>query len=249
MTDLISRADAIEAKPEYRNEDMLDKEKSTYNKGWNDCNDAWVAIIKALPSADAEPTAIRSKTLLPTKDFMEWAKRIKEVNPNAVVIPCDAEVVSAEDVQVTGKLKNPCDSLLTDDSAECEEKKSKLESADANQTNGRLIDADTLMDLLNARKRFFVDAYGGFHCMSEKDKARCDEIDACIASIVNAPTASADAVQGEWIWRTDIPIGDGRTSAGYICSNCGKDYWHGNALNFCPNCGARMTPYKGGDDE
>ena len=109
MIDTISRADAIEAKPEYRNEDMLDKEKSTYNKGWNDCNDAWVAIIKALPSADA--------------------------------------------------------------------------------------------------------------------------------------------VQGEWIWRTDIPIGDGRTSAGYICSNCGKDYWHGNALNFCPNCGARMTPYKGGDDE
>lgn len=53
MSDPISRADAIEAKPEYRNEDMLDKEKSTYNKGWNDCNDAWVAIIKALPSADA----------------------------------------------------------------------------------------------------------------------------------------------------------------------------------------------------
>lgn len=54
MSDLISRADAIDAKPEYRNEDMWDKEKSTYNKGWNDCNDAWVAIIKALPSADAD---------------------------------------------------------------------------------------------------------------------------------------------------------------------------------------------------
>ena len=53
MSDPISRSDAIWAKPEYRNEDMLDKEKSTYNKGWNDCNDAWVAIIKALPSADA----------------------------------------------------------------------------------------------------------------------------------------------------------------------------------------------------
>lgn len=55
--------------------------------------------IKALPSAEAEPTVIRSRTLMPTKDFMEWAKRIKEVNPNAVVIPCDAEVVSAEAVQ------------------------------------------------------------------------------------------------------------------------------------------------------
>ena len=57
---------------------------------------------------------------------------------------------------------------------------------------------------------------------------------------------SAEAVQGEWIWRTDIPIGGWRTSAGYICSNCGKDYWHGNVFNFCPSCGARM---KGGDSE
>jgi rubrerythrin len=56
----------------------------------------------------------------------------------------------------------------------------------------------------------------------------------------------SDAVHGEWIWRTDIPIGDGRTSAGYICSNCGKDYWHGNVFNYCPSCGARM---KGGDAE
>ena len=66
-------------------------------------------------------------------------------------------------------------------------------------------------------------------------------IDLAIKAIEILP--SADAVQGEWIWRTDIPIGDGRTSAGYICSHCGKDYWHGNVFNYCPNCGARM---KGG---
>ena len=54
--------------------------------------------ILALPSADAEPTVIRSRTLLPTKDFKEWAKRVRETNPNAVVIPCDAEVVSADAV-------------------------------------------------------------------------------------------------------------------------------------------------------
>jgi hypothetical protein len=34
---------------------------------------------------------------------------------------------SAEAEQVTSKLKKPCDSLLTDDSAECKEQKSKLE--------------------------------------------------------------------------------------------------------------------------
>lgn len=49
--------------------------------------------------AEAESIVIRSRTLLPTKDFKEWAKRIREENPNAVVIPCDAEVVSAEAVQ------------------------------------------------------------------------------------------------------------------------------------------------------
>ena len=108
-------------------------------------------VGKMVESAEVKPTVIRSKTLLPTKDFKEWAKRVRETNPNVIVIPCDAEVVSA------------------------------------------------------------------------------------------------DAVQGEWIWRTDIPIGDGRTSAGYICSNCGKDYWHGNVFNFCPSCGARM--YKDGDED
>ena len=53
---------------------------------------------------------------------------------------------------------------------------------------------------------------------------------------------SAEAVQGEWIFRTDIPIGGGRESAGYVCSNCRKDYFHVDGMNFCPNCGAKMTP-------
>lgn len=56
-------------------------------------------VIRNAPTADVKPTVIQSKTLMPTKDFKEWAKRIKEVNPNAVVIPCDAEVASAEAVQ------------------------------------------------------------------------------------------------------------------------------------------------------
>lgn len=65
-------------------------------------------------SAEANPTVIRSKTLLPTKDFKEWAKRIKEVNPNAVVIPCDAEVASAEASH--GWI--PCSKMLPENTAE-----------------------------------------------------------------------------------------------------------------------------------
>ncbi len=48
---------------------------------------------------------------MPTKDFKEWAKRIRETNPNAVVIPCDAEVVSAEAVQ--GWI--PCNKQMPDE--------------------------------------------------------------------------------------------------------------------------------------
>jgi hypothetical protein len=51
-------------------------------------------------SDEVKPTVIRSKTLLPTKDFKEWAKRVRETNPNVIVIPCDAEVVSADAVQI-----------------------------------------------------------------------------------------------------------------------------------------------------
>ena len=65
-------------------------------------------LLSDIPSAEAEPTVIRSKTLLPTKDFKEWAKRIKEVNPNAVVIPCDAEVASAEAAQTQAEKCDEC---------------------------------------------------------------------------------------------------------------------------------------------
>lgn len=53
-------------------------------------------VGKMVKSSEAEPTVIRSRTLMPTKDFKEWAKRIREENPNAIIIPCDAEVVSVE---------------------------------------------------------------------------------------------------------------------------------------------------------
>ena len=63
---------------------------------WHVCN--YNKVDWDTPSAEAEPTVIRSKTLMPTKDFKEWAKRVREENPNAVIIPCDAEVPSAEAV-------------------------------------------------------------------------------------------------------------------------------------------------------
>lgn len=95
MKDTIYRADAIEA---VRNV-MCNKIGS-----WYDLAVFAIEALSALPSAETEPTVIRSRTFIPTKDFKEWAKRIREINPNAVVIPCDAEVVSAESVQGDGKM-------------------------------------------------------------------------------------------------------------------------------------------------
>ena len=57
---------------------------------------------------------------------------------------------------------------------------------------------------------------------------------------------SADAVQGEWIYGTD-PITGEKDCKAWTCSLCGGKYpWQ---PNYCPNCGARMIPYKGGDSE
>jgi len=101
--DIISRADAINA---VCDDCTLERKDKCKTDGY--CYE--VINLMALPSAEAEPTVIRSKTLMPTKDFKEWAKRVRETNPNAVVIPCDAEVVSAEAVQ--GWI--PCSERLPD---------------------------------------------------------------------------------------------------------------------------------------
>lgn len=68
-------------------------------------------------SAEAEPTVIRSRTLLPTIDFKEWARRVREENPNVIVIPCDAEVVSAEAewIPVSERLPEDDEIVLTTD--------------------------------------------------------------------------------------------------------------------------------------
>ena len=120
MRDTIYRDDAIGAVAE----DLA----SVLNVSKDETRELAEHALSALPSAGPqtgelisreEPTVIRSRTFMPTKDFKEWAERIRDVNPNAVVIPCDAEVVSAEaeehriykDVYNTGKAHASADAV------------------------------------------------------------------------------------------------------------------------------------------
>ena len=65
MDDLISRQAAIDAKQEFRNPNVVRSTEArtaydrTYAKGWNDCNSAWIDVVKDLPSA--QPEIIRCK--------------------------------------------------------------------------------------------------------------------------------------------------------------------------------------------
>ena len=81
--DIISRAEAIT----FVGEAIADGE-------------SWYDALNKVPSVSANPTVIRCTTFWNEEDFKEWADRIKEQNKgkNIVVIPCEAECVSAERV-------------------------------------------------------------------------------------------------------------------------------------------------------
>ena len=86
------------------------------------------------------------------------------------------------------------------------------------------------------------------HTWEKQNKALHMAIEALSVANLKEEFGSADAVQGEWIEKYN---GNGWNDFwDYTCSNCGKKYERADAVlyhaNYCPNCGARMTPYKGG---
>lgn len=112
MRDTIYRDEAIEAVCGV----VIDEFDVSPTRGYEVAEKALSTLPSAGPQTGElisreEPTVIRSRTFMPTNDFKEWAERIRDVNPNAVVIPCDAEVVSADAVQ--GWI--PCSERLPDD--------------------------------------------------------------------------------------------------------------------------------------
>ena len=49
-------------------------------------------------SADSKPIVIKTKTFMRKEDFDKWSEDIKRQGDNIICIPCDAEVVSANEV-------------------------------------------------------------------------------------------------------------------------------------------------------
>lgn len=97
------------------------------------------------------------------------------------------------------------------------------------------IDREAVRSKLQEHYDFFVSAWGSWDGISPKEKARADEIQSCIAVVINTPAADvAPVVHGEWKIT--------KSGAIYFCSCC--EYFamprESREWKFCPRCGAKM---------
>ena len=107
----------------------------------------------------------------------------------------------------------------------------------------RLIDADKVKSKLQQHRDLFVDAWGGFDKMSLADKNHVDEIDNCIAEIVNAPTIEATPINnnpcgfcGKFEFDSAMAT-VGRHGARIQLACASTRYPIDEQFNFCPVCG------------
>lgn len=69
-----------------------------------------------------------------------------------------------------------------------------------------LIDRQSLKQKLQKHRDFFIGAYGGY--LPQNDKSRVDEIENCIAMVLNEPSVTIPSVEDkrEWIPVSEMPI-------------------------------------------
>lgn len=97
-----------------------------------------------------------------------------------------------------------------------------------------------LLNRLKHRRYAFCKNRTEFLGLSKNDKARVDEMDACIAEVINAPTIEPEREKGKWIEEDDGWDGVWR------CSECNEPFYLvdgtpvDNEYHYCPNCGADM---------
>lgn len=93
---------------------------------------------------------------------------------------------------------------------------------------------------LQERHDFFIHAYNGFSNMPQNDKSRVDEINNCIAMIVNEPSVTPKEKTGRWTLLLDndgSPTLEETYGKVYRCSVCSFISY---GENFCGNCGTKM---------
>ena len=214
--DLISRADAIEAVASITMSIHL--------------SDVICDKLLALPSAETHE--IRTEThgvcLISKDDAMGAvqdhfnANGFKGYDDGQKMMDRIKALPSADAEQVTGKLKKPCDSLLTEESNGSKEQKSKLEH-DREWIIGCIKhDGFIKTDRFDKANQIILEALSAVQGEWVCKKREYNDCDGYYAHF----------------W--------------YECSVCGarppkdawKNEWHSD---YCPSCGARM--FKGGDDE
>ena len=98
MPRYINVEDALQAHPEFLNEQIDDHDKAVYAKGWNACNSAFYGAIKELPTVspdevrgvgkwkktDAFPHRVYCsncfKTIVPNEEYAFWSEGIMPRN-------------------------------------------------------------------------------------------------------------------------------------------------------------------------
>ena len=98
------------------------------------------------------------------------------------------------------------------------------------------ISRKSIKQKLQEHHDFFVNAYGGFSNLPQKDKARVDEITNCIAMVVNEPSVTPQPKTGKWIMKW---IDDGFVECPFCesATNCDGNI---EELHYCFSCGAKL---------
>jgi len=117
----------------------------------------------------------------------------------------------------------------------------KLEKAQLSKesTTSDLISRQAAIDALKEHRVLYCDdTPETFSKLSYVEKSRVDELDTAISTLVNLPSVQLEPHEGHW-----IEGGIYRDVIECNCSECGQLMTTAATvrMNFCPNCGAKMT--------
>ena len=183
------------------------------------------------------------------EEAIKWLKRIRacyKTFSNQKVAEKQVEAIdmaiSALSEQVTSKLKNPCDSLLTEDSEDSKEQKSKLEpTKDCTDFLCWLL--EEIMD----EENWEMNAEADGEIIARKLK-KLGLLDSKDGYYIRTPMYEALAEEervGEWEhWGS--PFSEDDIINTMVCTNCGMRFVEikGEIFYYCPNCGAKMENKK-----